>query len=422
MLNKDGQRELAYVVKVDSVEPIQGRDRVECARVGGWTCMVPKNAFKPGDLGIYFEIDSKLDTTKSEFAFTEKYHGKIKTQKFSLKDENSNKVGQFWSQGLLMAASDFGWELNGAEIITNIMVKNNVILAVSEGDFLTKELGVTYADSEDNKRKSNKTNSNAKYQKMMNRHPKLARSKFGRWCMKHDFAKKLLFLLLGRNSDKPNKFPFWVVKTDEERIQNLVGRIDDFRKELWYCTEKVDGTSTTFTIKGRGRKQEYFVCSRNVCFDTPEKAEKCYYDSNVYLEMSEKYSMKKVLKSLMDSDESLLFVTIQGETYGGSIQKRDYSMKEHDLAVFNVIFGLSDGTTKRLNPVEMKELMDTYSIPTVPIVETGFELPATCEEILAYANGKSMIDGGMREGIVFRSYDGKRSFKAVDNEFLVKYH
>ena len=27
-----------------------------------------------------------------------------------------------------------------------------------------------------------------------------------------------------------------------------------------------------------------------------------------------------------------------------------------------------------------------------------------------------------REGIVFRSLDGKKSFKAVDNEFLVKYH
>ena len=46
MLNKHGERELAYVVTIDAVEPISGRDRVECARVGGWTCMVPKGAFQ----------------------------------------------------------------------------------------------------------------------------------------------------------------------------------------------------------------------------------------------------------------------------------------------------------------------------------------------------------------------------------------
>ena len=33
MLNKDGQRELAYVVKVDDIKPIIGKDRVECAVV-----------------------------------------------------------------------------------------------------------------------------------------------------------------------------------------------------------------------------------------------------------------------------------------------------------------------------------------------------------------------------------------------------
>ena len=35
---------------------------------------------------------------------------------------------------------------------------------------------------------------------------------------------------------------------------------------------------------------------------------------------------------------------------------------------------------------------------------------------------KSVIDGGMREGLVFRSYDGQESFKAVSNPFLLKYH
>lgn len=402
MLNKNGQRELAYVVKVDDIKPIIGKDRVECAVVGGWTCMVRKGLFNVGDLGIYFEIDSKVDTNKPEFAFTEKYNGKIKTQKFALKDENGNKVGQFYSQGLLMAFSDFDWENN----------------KYKEGDFLTQELGVTYHDPEDEKRKRNSHNSKSKYQRMMNRHPKLARSKFGKWCMKHEFMLKILFMLFGRNSDKPSDFPYWVIRTDEERIQNLIHRIPEFQSEEWIATEKRDGTSTTMTLKGHGRKQEYAVCSRNVRMEN--RKDGSWYDTNVYTEMADKYNIKNVLKDLLTDEYE--FVTIQGETFGEGIQKRDYGLKEHVFEVFNVIFGYSDGTTKRLNPIEMKELMDKYNVPTVPIVDEHVNIPSSCKEILDMAGGESIIYGGMREGLVFRNYDATKSFKAVDNEFLIKYH
>ena len=52
MLNSKGERELAYVVKVDEIRPIEGKDRVECAVVGGWTLMIPKGQFKPGEMGV----------------------------------------------------------------------------------------------------------------------------------------------------------------------------------------------------------------------------------------------------------------------------------------------------------------------------------------------------------------------------------
>ena len=69
MLNKDGVRELAYVVAIDRIEPIQGSDNCEAAIVGGWRVMVRKGTFKAGDLAVYFEIDSKLDTNKIEKIF-----------------------------------------------------------------------------------------------------------------------------------------------------------------------------------------------------------------------------------------------------------------------------------------------------------------------------------------------------------------
>ncbi len=65
---------------------------------------------------------------------------------------------------------------------------------------------------------------------------------------------------------------------------------------------------------------------------------------------------------------------------------------------------------------------DQFLIPAVPIVAVDMELPETSDKLLEMATGKSLIDNGPREGLVFRSLDGKRSFKAVSNSFLVKYH
>lgn len=288
---------------------------------------------------------------------------------------------------------------------------------VAVGDFLTEKLKVKYSVAEDNKRKGSGPN---KYERMAMRHSKLFKNnKFIKWLYQYEIGKKILFIFLGKKRDKRN-WPAWVVKTDEERCQNL-SYLFPGDETKWIVTEKIDGSSTTFTLKREGRKTDYYVCSRNVCFDTPEKAEKCFYDSNIYLEMNEKYDVQNVLQSILDANKDLIFVTLQGETYGASVQQRTYGLEERDFAAFNLIYGYKDGTTKRLNPYEMAKVLADYYIPFVPIIDT-ITLPASCEELLLYAAGPSKIDGGMREGIVLRTEDGTRSFKAVDNEFLLKYH
>lgn len=413
MINQKTQmRELAYVVTVDAVEPISGRDRVECARVGGWTCMVPKGAFKAGDPGIYFEIDSKVPVDKDPFKFCEKYKGHIKTQKFKTPD------GQFWSQGLLMTAADFGWTIDRIDevfITDDKMVRH---IPGTESAFLTEQLGVTYYEAEDNKRKAS-VNPDAKINAALQRHPKIAK-KYGKLIKKNKVLRALFVFFFGKKKDAKG-WPAWVKKTDEERVQNMTWILEN--KDEWFATEKVDGTSSTYTMKGSGRKREFYICSRNVCFDTPEKMEKgSYYDTNVYQEMAIKYDIKNVLATILDNYKSLEFVTLQGETYGDGIQKRNYSLKDHDFAAFNLIFGYKDGTQMRFNPREMTDILEGFGIPCVPIVDEHFVLPDTVEELLNIATDKSKIDGGMREGLVFRSKDGVQSFKAVSNEFLIKYH
>ena len=410
MLNKDGKRELVYVTTVDKILPIEGADRVEQAVVGGWHIMVRKGQFEPGAAAIYFEIDSKVPETEP-FKFLEAKNYKVKTQKYF--------KGKVISQGLLMAAEDFGWTtqvepLGGVRTEVIIDDKGKAHYPDDESRFLTEKLGVIYAIEEDNTRKAASAD---KYKKMAQRNGKLFSHQPFRWLMKRDWGKKLLFLFFGRKKDKRGAWPAWIKKTDEERVQNMPWILEN--KNPWIATEKIDGTSTTFAIK-RGKKpfekNEFYICSRNVVFDTPGKG--CYYDTNVYTEIAEKYNMKEVLTTLLTIFPCADYIILQGETYGAGIQKRDYSKKDHDFMAFNLIMS----HTGRWNTIDMEELLKKYNIPCVPIVDNNFILPDTVDELLDYATGNSVVDGKMREGIVFRSLDGSQSFKAVSNEFLLKYH
>ena len=81
MLNKNNERELAYVVTIDNITPIEGYDRVELAHIMGWTVVVGKGEFNIGDPAIYFEIDSLVPSDRECFAFLEKRKYRIKTLK-----------------------------------------------------------------------------------------------------------------------------------------------------------------------------------------------------------------------------------------------------------------------------------------------------------------------------------------------------
>ena len=76
MLNANNERELCYIVKIDAIEPIVGSDNCEAAIIGGWHVMTRKETFKPGNMAVYFEIDSKVPE-KEPFKFLDKKHYKV---------------------------------------------------------------------------------------------------------------------------------------------------------------------------------------------------------------------------------------------------------------------------------------------------------------------------------------------------------
>ena len=411
MLNKNNERELAYVVTVDAVTPIEGYDRVELAHVGGWTIVVGKGEFKAGDPAIYFEIDSKLPEVEPfiNMEFLAKKRYKIKTQ----------KMCRSLSQGLLMSAANFGWTIEEVEFdlgqfYSVIKDNNNVFHFIDdESRFLTKQLGVTYYVAEDNIRKANSVD---KYEKMISRHKKLFSHQPFCFLIKHKIGRKFLFVFFGKKKDKKSQWPVHIcAKTDVERVQNMMWVLED--KQPYVATEKVDGSSFTVAAeRTKFGKIKYYVCSRNVVFENENQ--KCFYDSNIYFEMFVKYNLKEKITRILN-DLNLDNVAIQAEVYGTNVQKRDYSIKERRIAVFHIV---SNGQKFPMD--QIVNICDHYELPHVPIVSYNYILPDTIEELQKFVeSAPSALDGKEKEGIVFYDKEtGQRYFKFVSPEFLMKYH
>jgi len=422
MVNKiTGQRELAYAVYVDAIEPIPGKDRVECARVGGWTCMVPKDAFKVGDPGIYFEIDSKVPYDKDPFKFCEKYKGHIKIQKFKTPE------GQFWSQGLLMSAKDFGWGIEFAQFSGNfgyiIDDKGNQHIPGEESAFLTEQLGITYYEVEDNKRKA-AVNPDAKINAALARHPHIAK-KYGKFIKKNKILRKVFLLLFGKKKDNiatqfPTQFQF-VKKTDQERAENMTWVLND--KTPYIVTQKCDGSSGTYILARKPfGKFEFFVCSRNVRQLTPNQ--KSYYEENYYWECAIKYDIENKMKDYLKKHPELEYICWQGEVCAPSIQKNPQGLTETHLFCFHMI----DSKIGKYDIRDAVKIWKEYEMETVPIIDENYILPDDFEDFKKTAEGyydASVCEGKTkqkREGFVYyKTTDPNFSFKNVSREYLLKH-
>ena len=394
------KRALAYTVTVDEIRPIPGYDRVEHARVGGWWIIVAKaDNIKPGDMCVYFEVDSKVPATDDRFAFLEKRNYKIKTL-------NMCKV---FSQGLLMPIALFPELGANPEIHTDV----------------TDTLGIKYAVDEDNERKAVKVNKDKKYQSMAARHAKLFKKPFFRWLMRREWGRKLLFAIFGKKKDNPRGWPTGrfpgVSKTDQERCENMVWVLED--KTPWIRTQKCDGTSGTYILERKPRgKYEFYVCSRNVRM--ADKDQECFYGSdNYYWEAAIKYDIENKMRQYLEDHPELTFVCWQGEICGPGIQKNPHGLS--DLHLF--CFHMTDDTG-RYDIRKAAEIWRSFDMEVVPIDEAEYILPNDFEEFKATADGvydASVCEGKTdqrREGYVYYSIaDPARSFKNVSRKYLLEH-
>ena len=385
MLNqKNGNRELAYIVKVLETKELPNYTNVHYIRVLEWWCVAPKD-IKLGDLVVYFEIDSKLPENDNRFSF-------LASKKFRIK---TIKICGVVSQGLILPLSDFH-ELKGCK----------------EGDFVTDKLHVEKYDPDAINECAVKSKV-SDFQCAVDRHLKFFKNPIVKYLIKYKPARWLLSKIFAKKKDKCS-WPEWLPKTGSERIQNLPHLFGC--KDKYIITEKVDGVSTSFILN---EKDKYIVCSHNVIKNPKIGSDGGnFYKTNIWAESGANYNIESVLRSLK-KDLKLKTVAIQGETYGDGIQKRNYSLKnKHGFVVFHIWF---NGV--RIPIKDMIAICDKYNIPHVHVYNYEYSIPDTVEQIIEDVNNsKSNIDGGDIEGFVFYSQDGQQNFKCVSPNFLLKYH
>lgn len=68
LVKRTTMRKLASIRRCTAVHPIPKADRIELAIVDGWQCVVSKGAVQPGDLGVYYEVDSFLPANDPRYA------------------------------------------------------------------------------------------------------------------------------------------------------------------------------------------------------------------------------------------------------------------------------------------------------------------------------------------------------------------
>lgn len=423
MLNMNQERELCYVTQIDAIEPIAGSDNCEAAVVGGWRIMTRKNTFKPRDLAIYFEIDSRVPE-KEPFLFLSSKGFKVKIQKYTFGGK-----GNFISQGLLMSAEDFGWKRLGDCIEDS---DKNLHFPNSETRFLTKQLGVTYADPEDNKRKGISDKPANKYSRMIQRYPKFFKKPLIKKLMKYSFFREFFYFIIGKKAKKvagakafPSHLPY-IHKSDEERVENLPFILED--KDPWVKTVKIDGTSSLYLLERKPRnKFEYWVCSRNV--RQLDRNQTCYHEDNVYWEVEDKYHIRDFLEKVLKEHPNWSYAALQGESAGitssgAKIQGDPHNFKELRFFGYNFI----ESETGRWETEKAANLVERENgIPWVPIVDTNYILPDDFEEFKLSADGVCEAEGasGLREGYVYRRKEFNsskvNSFKNVSRQYLLKH-
>lgn len=358
-------RDLAYIAKIEKLESIKDKDRIELATIGGFTVIVEKGKYQENDLVIYCEYDTILPV-KPEFEF-------LRSRCYS-KLYNGFRISAMKMAGVISQGIVFSLDILPKDI------------KIKEGLNVADILNIQKYDPE----AFRELNSIKKNNKVL------------KFFMKNKAFRKIWLKI----HVKPKRgYPSTVKRSEETNIQKLFDEYKEkYNNTLFYLSEKVEGQSATFLIQ----KNKYKFLSHNV--DMTKSS-----NSN-WQKISNKYNIEKRLRDYKKKYKKE--IAIQGEIAGPGIQKNIYKFKELKLFIFKIT---NTKTGVSFNYKELKETCDELDLAMVPILEfKTLEKFKTIEDILKYSDGKSCLnDKVLREGIVWRNLENQNiGFKAKSPEYI----
>jgi len=343
------ERIMAKVVRIDAIHPIEGADKIEVSQVGGWKVVVKKGEFSAGSLAVYCEIDSWIPHAVAPFLTKAGQFPKVYNEVEGQRLRTIKLRGQI-SQGLLLPMSVLNIKDNGITYES----------LADEGCDVTEILGVQ------------------------------------KWEPPAEF----------RAANAKGSFPYFIPKTDQERIQNLSKELTKWKAEghQWQCTEKIDGSSMTVFYKDG----QVGVCSRNLELKDD--------GTSTFWETAKAEGLTEKLIALGKN------IALQGELIGGNIQGNAYKVDKFQFHLYD-IFDID--SQEYFKPQDVEYMALNMEIRHVPIVNPAFTTQTedtSMESLLAFAEDKSLIGvKSEREGVVFKSLtEPNTSFKVVSNKWLLK--
>jgi RNA ligase (TIGR02306 family) len=351
----------ASIQKIIKIEKHPNADKLEIATVLGWRTIVKKDEFKENDLIIYIEVDSVLPKLP-QYEFIKNIK-KSEDGKEMYYIRNIKLRGEL-SQGLILPLSSLD--------LKTYQEDGRIYYGAKTGELSSEGIPL-YLDLDEGIEVS---------------------SLLG---IEH-YEKKIHGSLSGVAK---GGFPAFLIKTDEERIQNIPYKLKELKDTPYYISVKCDGTSGTFFYNDG----QFGVCSRNLELKEDE--------NSIYWKIAKKYKIEQILSSIGKD------LCIQGEICGPSIQSNPIGLNEIDLFVFN-IFDIKAGRYFSFN--ELYDFCIKNNLKTVPIIEKS-EAPFklfnyTLEELIEKAKGFYDNTENNREGIVVRSLDSRISFKVINNDYI----
>ena len=341
-------RKLASVQRVNGVYPIEGRDRIVQYGINGWKVIDAVGKYEVGDLVVFLEVDSWVPNALAPFLSRDKeprvYEG-VPGERLK-----TIKMGGALSQGLLLPLTTLQ---NDGQWIDGV--------TVDEDADVTEILGIL------------------------------------KWERTPEF----------RAANAKGNFPYFLRKTDQERVQNIRPRtLEQVGPATYEVTEKLEGQSfTAYLWDG-----VFGVCSRNLELKADEPS--------TWIDTANRYDLEAKLRAFFERTGKQ--IAIQGEQVGPGIEGNIYKLDSVRLYVYDV-FDIAE--QKYLPPAFAREVAFELGIPYVPVIDVAFELPERyCDELLAMAECRSALAPYHAEGLVFKVNSDKTdfSFKAVSNAYLLK--